>query len=428
MDGVPGAPPRHSAPGISAASTPARPSVRNILCVSRSAAGREFLANAFAAEDVETRVGGPELVPDNVKDFLAYDCVVLSNIPRASLGDARMRALARYVRDYGGGLVVLGGPGSLGAAYRGTPLEAMLPVTMGGGNRFGKREALPLCIVLLVDKSGSMGEGFGGKMLAARRAVGELLTQMQSNDMVGIIPFDSSYSVLVPLGPVGDDRERIVNLVRRLQTGGDTRLAGPLEEALRQFQDSACRVKRVILITDGMTKDISEYDYRGLIADYTRNGVAISAMDIGRKDGSHFLRALALGTGGDYTHLGDVDELPLALLRDARKSMVESGLISGSVVPKLGRKSAILEEIRRGQIPEVRGYVILSARPGADVALYSDLRGEKDPLLASWRFGRGRTVVWASDVEGRWSGGSGAAERSAGFWARVLRWAGRARR
>lgn len=434
---------------------PATPPVsagrHKVLCVSRAREGRELLSKALAAKDIEVRVGGPELVPDNVKDLIPYDCAVLSNIPRTSLGDAKMRALARYVRDYGGGLVVLGGPGSLGPAYRGTPLEEILPVTMGGGARFGKEEALPLCIVLLIDKSGSMGIGIGrgagglsggmevlkgksedagsvsgNKLSAARASAEELVKQLRPEDMLGIIPFDSSYNVLVPLEHLGDDRKGAIDLLDRIQPGRDTRISEPLEEALRQMGDSQCRVKHVILVTDGMTRDLSEYDYRGLISEYMRNDVTISAMDIGPKDGSLFLEALALGTGGYYSHVKDLKTLPLAVLRDARKAAVESGFIEERVVPKV-EESPVLKGLRRGQIPEVRGYVVMAAKPGADVALYSDVRGTKDPLLAGWSYGRGKTVAWASDAEGHWAGGLTGLKRSGKFWICAVRWAMRVR-
>ena len=398
------------------------PSARKALCVSRSTAGRAFFAHALAAERIEARVGGPELMPDTLQDLIPYDCVILSNIPRSALGDDKMRMLTRYVRDYGGGLVVLGGPGSLGSAYRGTPLEEMLPAMMGGGERFSTSEALPLCVVLLIDKSGSMAEGFGGKLLAAQRAAEELVEQLQANDRVGIISFDALFRVLVPLRAAGDAREEIVAPVRGIVPGGDTRISGPLEEALRQMEDSACRVKHVVLITDGMTRDLKEYDYRGLVSEYVHAGVSISATGVGPDGASFFLRALTEGTGGDYHHVTDLKTLPLVVIRDVRKAMMESGLIKECIVAKPDEKSPLLRGVGRGEIPEVAGYVIMTAKPGADVALYTDVRGEKDPLLAAWRRGRGKTVVWTSDVEGRWSGGAASAKKSEKFWMQVIRW------
>jgi uncharacterized membrane protein len=107
--------------------------------------------------------------------------------------------------------------------------------------------------------------------------------------------------------------------------------------------------------------------------------------------------------------------------------MMESGLINDSVVPKIEGRSPFLEGIRRGDLPEIGGYVIMTAKPGADVALYTEVRGVKDPLLAAWRRGRGKTVVWTSDAEGTWSGGAGSAEQSRKFWERVIEWAMRKR-
>lgn len=443
QDAVTGATPRHhreattaapplpeAAPAVTprppdpALSVPA-PSVRRVLCVSRTRRGREFFEVALAAKDVELTVGGPELLPGNLKGLIPYDCVVLSNIPRASLGDAKMRMLVRYVRDYGGGLVVLGGPGSLGPAYKGTPLDELLPVTMDGVKRFGKGEALPLCLVFVMDKSGSMGIGWGAKITAARAAAEALVSQLRHEDMLGIIAFDFNYRVLVPLDPVGDHSKEIIDLIRRVEPGGDTRIGETLEEALQQFGDSQCRVKHVILVTDGKTKDLTQYDYRGLVRDYVQNGVTISAVWLEREHGGDFLRALATGTGGDYYQVKDVSALPLTVLKDVRQTMMESGLMNESVVPKPGEKSAILKGIGRGQVPEVKGYIVMAAKPGADVALYSDVRGTKDPLLAAWQRGHGKTVAWTSDAEGTWAGGVASAKKSAAFWSRLVRWSSR---
>ncbi len=438
MDAATGATPLHGqgrAPGgapvaslrpEAAPSAPA-PSALKVLCVSRTRGGREFLGAALASDSVDLVIGGPELIPGNIKDLIQYDCVVLSNIPRSSIGDAKMWMIARYVRDYGGGLVVLGGPGSLGPAYTGTPLGELLPVAMEGGKRFGAAEALPLCLVFLMETSGEMGVGGGGKIAAARAAAEGLVKHLRPEDMLGVISFDDHYRVLAPLGPVGDGGQKTIDLIRRIEPGGGASAGAPLGEALRLLGESKCRVKRVILITGGNTKDLTRYDYRGLVRGYVRAGVSISAFWLGREHGGDFLRALAAGTGGGYCRVEDPSTLPLFVLQDARKTMMESGLISETVVPKPGGKGAILDGIGRGEIPEVAGYIVMSAKPGAEIALYSDVRGDRDPLLAAWRRGRGKAVAWTSDAEGIWAGGAAPAARSAAFWLRLVRWASRER-
>ena len=405
-----------------------------ILCVGGSNEGRNFLAEALAAKDIEVRVGGPEIVPDSPERLFAYDCVVLSGVPRSALGDARMKLIARYVRDHGGGLVMLGGPGSFGpGGYGGTPIEEVLPVSMGAGVPYEREKTVRLCVILVIDKSGSMAEEFGRKIMAARRSAEELVKQLQPNDRIGIIPFDAFYTVLVPLGPVGNDGPAIIDLIRRIQPGGDTLMSKPMEEALRQMRASSCKVKHVIVLTDGITSDIKGYDYRSLIAEYARSDVTVSAIGIGSASlfgwgaDSTFLRTIALGTGGEYYHVKDVGTLPYIVVQDARKVLEKTGFLEERFVPKFGDKSEMLKGLRQEELPVLEGYVITTAKRGADVALYTDTRKLKDPLLASWRRGLGKTVAWTSDVEGRWSGGMVGSRIFGKFWAQVVRWAMRER-
>jgi len=81
--------------------------------------------------------------------------VVLVNVPAVAVSQASQTALATFVRDIGGGLVMVGGPQGFGAGlWRDTPLEEALPVEM----RVRSREQEPnIALVLAVDKSGSMG-------------------------------------------------------------------------------------------------------------------------------------------------------------------------------------------------------------------------------------------------------------------------------
>ena len=60
-----------------------------------------------------------------------YDGVVLSNVSSLKLTRPQMTQIRDYVRDYGGGLMMVGGEESfgLGGYYR-TPIEEALPVTM----------------------------------------------------------------------------------------------------------------------------------------------------------------------------------------------------------------------------------------------------------------------------------------------------------
>lgn len=80
---------------------------------------------------VESLDGGGGF-PEEVEELVAYRLVILNNLGAAHLTPAARAALSQYVRA-GGRLLVLGGSLGLGNALtRGTDLEEMLPVALGG--------------------------------------------------------------------------------------------------------------------------------------------------------------------------------------------------------------------------------------------------------------------------------------------------------
>ncbi|MCX6356893.1 MAG: VWA domain-containing protein [Candidatus Aureabacteria bacterium] len=399
-----------------------------VLCVSGSGEGKNFLAEAVGARDIDVKVGGSEIMPLSADRLAQYDCVILSSLPRRSLTDAQMKILARYVRE-GGGLIVLGGANNFGAqGYRGTPIEEVLPVTMEEGVPFERDTKVRLCIILVIDKSDSMGWFGGSKIMAARRAAEELVKQLKPNDRVGIISFDTGFDVLVPLGDVGNKRDYIIDRIRTIQLGSGTIISRPLRSALEQMIPSDGRVKHVILITDGDPNppDRNMAIYRQMIADYCANGVTLSTIGIGRQVREIFLKDLAMA-GGNYYYIEDATMLPIIVLQDTRKVLDRKGFLEDTIIPRMGAKSDMLKGIAAEQIPRLKGYIVTTAKPRADVVLYTDVRKIRDPLLASWRAGLGKAVVFTSDAEARWSAEMVGWGMYRKFWTQVVRWTMRAR-
>ena len=86
--------------------------------------------------------------------MLNYRAVIIDNIPATAFSLSNMEMIHSYVRDAGGGLVMLGGANSFGAGfYIDTPIEKALPVYMDHPTSLEKPE---FCLVILVDKSSSM--------------------------------------------------------------------------------------------------------------------------------------------------------------------------------------------------------------------------------------------------------------------------------
>jgi uncharacterized membrane protein len=62
-------------------------------------------------------------------ELLAYDAIVLSNVPRDSLSDEVLGWIEEWIGKRGGGLLMAGGPRAFGAGgWNGTVVEKMLPV------------------------------------------------------------------------------------------------------------------------------------------------------------------------------------------------------------------------------------------------------------------------------------------------------------
>ena len=66
--------------------------------------------------------------PETAAELLAYDVVLIGDVDPRQFSDAQLSLLSDFVSKAGGGLAMLAGPRFAPHAYRGTVIEAMLPV------------------------------------------------------------------------------------------------------------------------------------------------------------------------------------------------------------------------------------------------------------------------------------------------------------
>src|SRR3989442_8045942 len=79
----------------------------------------------------------------------SYDSIFLSNVAAGDLGDTLMKLLESAVRDFGVGLVCIGGDQTYAAgSYPGTPLPGTLP---GDIEVSSKKVLPPGAVVLIID-------------------------------------------------------------------------------------------------------------------------------------------------------------------------------------------------------------------------------------------------------------------------------------
>ena len=68
--------------------------------------------------------------PLNRDDLFAYDVLILGDLNPALLGTSTMELVRDFVRDSGGGVLMIAGSSFNPLAYRGTPLEALIPLDL----------------------------------------------------------------------------------------------------------------------------------------------------------------------------------------------------------------------------------------------------------------------------------------------------------
>jgi len=96
----------------------------------------------------------------DASSLLSYASTRAGRRSRRKYAAGRMLTLKSYVRDHGGGLLVVGGERAFGpGGYARHAARDMLPVRM---DLRGKSLSTSVALILVMDVSGSMGGGPGG--------------------------------------------------------------------------------------------------------------------------------------------------------------------------------------------------------------------------------------------------------------------------
>jgi Mg-chelatase subunit ChlD len=168
-----------------------------------------------------------------------------------------------YVRDLGGGFMMIGGDHSFGpGGYYKTPIEETLPISLD----VRQKKHLPsLALALVIDKSGSMA---GVKMDLTREAASATVDFLSDRDSVGVIAFDSEAYPVVNITKV-EDKQSILRQIESIQALGGTNMYPGLRTALQWLQASDAQIKHIIVLSDGRSED---GDFRGSRAQFATQG------------------------------------------------------------------------------------------------------------------------------------------------------------
>jgi Ca-activated chloride channel homolog len=326
-----------------------------------------------------------------------YGLVIFNNVEREKFSRDYLASAERHVAS-GSAFLMLGNEPSFGPrGYRETPIETILPVAL----REPKKEEKNRAVIFVIDKSGSMREA--NKLLYTQEAAKAALRQFKDGDLVGVVGFDVSPFIVVPLTPVERVRGIFGAQIDRLRPGGRTNVYPALVEAKRQLEPQNAGRKHVIILSDGITSG-AQSQYIDLVS-VMKNELKIttSAIAIGDDADIALMKRLAQYGGGFFHHAYDPKTLPQIVLRQMDEKPDDKPSVERDFTPVPVRGSELLEGFSERSYPPLKGYIETELKTRAHLDLMIPRDDRQVPLMASWNYGKGKAIAFTTDLSGRWS-------------------------
>ncbi|MFN3651717.1 MAG: glutamine amidotransferase [Armatimonadota bacterium] len=382
-----------------------------VLIVESNPADARYLAASLQGQQLEVDIREPGRLPATLAEFQTYDSIVLSNVGAYQLTPDQMKAIRSSVRDLGTGLVMIGGENSYGpGAYKGTPIEEALPVDMD----VRKHKVMPVGAVAMVLHTCEFPDG---NRWAAETAA-SVVDVLGERDKVGVLLYGMSGEQWgLPMQPAAN-KERIKAQIYNLDPGDAPDFHSLMDLGHKGLMTDASEaaVKHMIIISDGDPSPPTPE----LLNKIRKDKITVSTVAVfPHGGGTGTLENIAAVGKGQFYNVRRPEEIPRIFLKEAQR-VLKPAIIEETFSPNVLRDSQLLSGIQG--VPPLMGYVATTAKeaPSVEVAMTSK---RDDPILASWRFGLGKSVAFMSDAKNRWA----APWVSAGttfsrFWAQTIRW------
>ena len=387
-----------------------------ILYVTESDRATDPLAATLTMQGLELTQRPIGEVRGALHDLLEYNAILLDNVSGQTMPFSTMEQIEHYVKDLGGGLLMIGGDQSFGAGlYQKTPIEDALPVFMDAPTDLKLSD---LGLIFVLDKSSSMSTRYNGKskLEMAKIATFSAVELLNPTDRVGIIAFDSDFEWFVPITPARA-RQEIANELAQIREAGGTVLYPALEDVLRVLQQETAARKHVIVLSDGRTE---EADFQTLVQAMRSANISVSTVSIGRDADRKLMRSIARWGEGRSYYTDDPNAIP-RIFTGEMKIVAKELIVEETMQPAAASAHEIVQGIDTAALPVLEGQVLTYPKPGANVILQT----EQGPLLAAWQYGLGRSVAFTSDLASRWGTAWVRWDQYGQFAAQMVKWAQR---
>jgi uncharacterized membrane protein len=380
----------------------------------------QVLAQALAREKIDVELRSVQELPIDLLKLQEYSSVILANVSADMFTREQHEALASYVRDFGGGMIMTGGDDAYGAGgWIGTPIEEVSPVSF----EIKHRKKIPQGALAIVMHSCELPRGnYWGEEVAVAA-----IKAISSRDYAGVIAYSWSKSGPnweVPL-QIASNKAGMIRNVRGMEIGDMPDFGTTMSITVRDLmQKTNASQRHIIIISDGDPQPPSAATIQKMI----NNRITCSTVGIGY--GSHVmeqpLRDIANKTGGNFYPVKNPRRLPQIFIKEART--VKRALLDDRdfqpLMPFAPPEMTL--GVNPEELPPLGGLVVTEAKADALVPLIRqvDVEGDltTDPVLAYWNFEMGKMAAFTSGWWPRWGSSWAAWEKFGKFWAQVARW------
>jgi uncharacterized membrane protein len=377
-----------------------------ILLISSDVPGDATLAEALRSTRLEVKAAEVNAFPATLAEMAGYDAIFLSNVAAGDLGRDLMKLVESAVRDFGVGLVCVGGDQSYAAGgYRNTPLETALPVDM----ELSSKKVLPSGALVLV----MHGMEFNNGNQVARDTAIAALDALGPQDEIGVVLWDGSERWLFPLQKVGDKKDA-GRKIAGMNQGDLPHFQNVMSMAYEGLKESKANLKHMVVFSDGDPGPPTPE----LMKDIVDAKITVSTVLIAGHAGPETMISIADQGRGRFYDVRSPTQLPQIFIKEAAV-ILKSAIFEEPFKPQMAASSELVNGISAQEFPILRGYVATTPKARAEMPLISQ---NGDPILAHWQFGLGRTAAFTSDAKAKWARDWLGWDKYRQFWTQVAQW------
>lgn len=347
---------------------------------------------------------------------------ILNNVPAHQVPRDFQKALEFFVKDQGGGLLMVGGQSSFGSGgYHESPVDQLLPISMELKSEHRK---LSTALAIVMDRSGSMGAMVGGatKMDLANNGAVNAINLLGDNDYISVTAVDSEPKTFVGMRQLRGNRNDIIAKTKSIQAmGGGIYVFNGLEAAYAELRGVPSQTRHVILFSDAQDTE-QPGRYKNLIESMIADDMTISVIGLGTdKDvDAPLLADIAKRGKGRIFFTEDAAEVPVIFSQET-VTIARSAFLKDVTTAQATGKWGEISPNEPKWLAGVDGYNLSYARPEATVTLVSQDE-YLAPLVAHMRVGAGRSMAVSFPMGGDYSGKARAWDGYGDFAQTCVRW------